>query len=160
MLIDKALRQQLAAPAVYGHLIHTCFSLCEDVAQAIERDWQLSASDIDRLAIKSCPSYTGNLLASYSLQKTFSGEVLAQTPGIYAFDYSSQPCVCFDFRNDCVCNLKFWRIDIDPKHSERGFILPIRHPRLLFFEALRIFRHSRDPHGFLLRVRTEERRIA
>jgi hypothetical protein len=51
-------------------------------------------------------------------------------------------------------------MDLDPKHAQRGFILPIRNSRYLFFEALRIFRDSRDERGFLLKLRTNEREQA
>lgn len=158
--VPPALRELFPRAAVYAHLIYCSFSLYENTAQAVERDWQLSPAEIERLAIRSCPTYTGNLLASFSLQQNFSPEVLSQTPGLYCFDYVSQPCMCFEWRTECICDAKWWRIDIDPKHSERGFILPVRHPRHLFFEALRIFRHSRDSQGFLLKLRTDERRVA
>lgn len=158
--VPAALRPSLPRMAVYGHLVHSCFSLREDTARAIEKDWQFSASDIDRLGVRSCPSYTGNLLASYSLLQTFSAEVLSQTPGLYCFNYRSRPCACLEFRSDCICHVDWWRIDIDPKHAQRGFILPVRHSEYLFIDALRVFRDTRDRHGFLLKLRTEERRVA
>jgi hypothetical protein len=159
--LSPALRDLMPRAAVHSYLIHNCFSLREDTAQSIEKDWQLSSAEIDRLAIRSCPTHIGNLLTSASCLKRFGRDVLSQVPGFYSFTREGLPCNCLEWRDDCVCHLESWQLDIDPRLATRAFILPVRHHKYpLLFESLRIFRHSRDEHGFLLKVRTEERQIA
>ena len=51
-----------------------------------------------------------------------------------------------------------WRLDLDEKLAPRGLILPIRDLSMRII-ALRIFRHVRDKHSFILRTRTEERLV-
>jgi hypothetical protein len=159
--LSPALREVMPRAAVYGHLVHNCFSLREDTARAIEKDWQLSTAEIDRLAIRSCPSHVGNLLASASCLKRFGRDALSQVPGFYGFTREDSPCNCLEWRDDCVCHLESWQLDIDPRLADRAFILPIRYRKYpLLIEALRIFRHTHDERGFLLRLRTEERKVA
>lgn len=156
--LSPALRELMPRAAVHSYLIHNCFFLREATAQAIEKDWQLSQAEIERLRIRSCPSHIGNLLSSHECLKRFGRDALSGTPGFYPFTRESEPCFCFEWGSECVCALPCWRLDLDPRLADRGFVLPVRHSRYpMIFEALRIFRNTRDPQGFLLRLRTERR---
>lgn len=160
--LSPALRELMPRAAVYSELIHNLLSLREDTAKAIERDLGYSSAEIvDRFSVRSCPSHVGNLLASAACLKRFGRVALLGTPGFYPFTYESEPCFCLEWRSDCVCALESWRLDLDPRLADRGFILPVRHSKYpMIFEALRIFRDTRDPRGFLLKVRRDERRVA
>lgn len=159
--LSPALRELMPRAAVHSYLIHNCFSLREDTAKAIERDLGYSPAEIiDRFSVRSCPANVGNLLASAACLKRFGRDALLGTPGFYPLTRESEPCFCLEWRSDCVCALESWRLDLDPRLTDRGFILPIRHSRYpMIFEALRIFRDTRDPRGFLLKVRRDERRV-
>jgi hypothetical protein len=156
--LSPTLREVMPRAAIHSYLIHNCFSLSESTAKAIEKDWQYSQSEIDRLSIRSAPTRIGNLISSQACLKRFGRDALLGTPGFYALTRESEPCCCLEWRSDCVCAVESWCLDLDPRLANHGFILPDRHSRNpMIFESLRIFRHSRDPQGFVLKLRTERR---
>jgi hypothetical protein len=158
--LSPALRDLMPRAAVHSYLIFNCFSLGESTAKSIERDWQLSHAEIERFSIRSCPSRVGNLLSSLACLKRFGRDALLGTPGFYAFTRESEPCFCLEWSDSCVCALESWRLDIDPRLADRGLVLPVRHSRYpMIFEALRVFRDTRDPQGFLLKLRTERQAV-
>lgn len=145
--------------AVYAYLIFCQLSLGWDTLRSLEAAGYLK-SDILRLGIRTPPTEIGNLLASAACVNRFGRDALIQSGIFYSYDRTGSPCNCLEWRSDCVCDLESWRIDIDPRHSERGFILPVCHPDYLYIKSLRLFRNANDAHGFILRVRTDERNAA
>lgn len=154
ILIDSTLRRQLAIPATYGHLLFNCLSLLEDTARDVERHWGLSASEIEALHIRSCPSETGNLIAAHSCLERF-GDVISTVPGFYFYSRNSALCNCHEWRSGCVCHLEAARLDLNANLSRRGLILPSRNPRGWLTE-LWVYRNVFDQRPFLLGARRRE----
>ena len=152
ILIDKSLRRQLAAPAVYGHLIFNCLSLLESTACDIEKHWQLSAREIDALYICSCPSETGSVFAGSSCVERFGSDLVSTVPGFTFYSRNSILCDCLEWRSDCVCHLVAVRLDLNPALHRKGFILPTRDQRGWLAE-LWVYRHVLDERPFLLGAR-------
>ncbi len=154
--VPLRLRYLLPTAAVYGHVIHNCLELSETTALEIEREWSLSGSAITRLAIRSCPSKILNLIVSADCAQKFGGDLLAQVEGFYSYDRQGSLCDCSEWRDDCVCHLKSWRMDLDPSLCLRGFIVPQRHPSSLWIESLLVFRNAKDRRPFRVRFRKEK----
>jgi hypothetical protein len=60
-------------------------------------------------------------------------------------------CVCFEWRNDCVCHVKTWWLDMDPKLAARGIIVPCFRGELI--ASLLVLRHATDWRPFKVRLR-------
>jgi hypothetical protein len=149
------MRELLPRAAVFGFLIDWCFTLRKNTAADIERHWQLPPEEAYALGIRSCPTEIQNIIASSACAERFGDDLLNDIPGFYKFDRQGSQCNCLEWRDDCLCHLQLWRMDLDPRLSFRGFILPVRDPQFLFFDALRVFRNAQDSTGFIYRLRTE-----
>lgn len=154
ILIDDALRRQLEVPAVNAYLIFSVLYLREDTAADIEKHWQKTAKEIDALRIRSCPGETLNLILGHLCLRRFGAAVLSRVPGFYSFSRNPVLCSCSEWRSDCVCSLRAWRLDLDPQLCRRGFLMPLRDSRG-WLNQLLIFRHPRDSAPFVLRTRWE-----
>jgi hypothetical protein len=120
---------------VYEFLVRHCLNLCVDTARDIDRHWGIDPEDIDRLEIKSVPTFVTNLIGSNAVAERFGD--LSDVPGFYQ------------------CRGLWW-LDIDERLSRRGLVLPVRDPkRPLFITGLKVFRHARDERPFMLKVRQE-----
>jgi len=140
---------------VYAFLIYNCFQLYEDTFQEVEKSWGLSKAAVTQLGLRSCPSLTLNLIAGAECLSRFGRDVLAETPGFYAYTREGMICDCHEWRDDCACALESWRMDLDPKLADRGVIVPVPHKKYGWIDSLSVFRNVRDPRPFTLRVRTE-----
>jgi hypothetical protein len=130
-----ALCPDLRTAMVYEYLVRHCLNLYVDTARDIERHWGFEAEEIGRLELRSVPSFITNLFGSDACAERFGD--LSDIPGFYR---------CRDH----------WWLDIDEPFARRGVIVPIRDPqRPTFITGLRVFRHVRDLHPFVLRVRQE-----
>jgi hypothetical protein len=158
-------------PVMRRAAVLMCFvqslGLSKDTAIQIHKDWGLPFSEMNRLNIVSCPTMTENLLASEVCAFKFD---VSDIPGFYGID--RLPCDCaicevcssVEVQTDalshpgekyCICAVKSWRVDLDPKLAQRGIILPVRDPKRGWICDLQIFRHTRDRAPFILRVRRE-----
>lgn len=117
---------------IYAALVRECPVLYEDALRAICSVWQLEDRQVVRLGIVSAPTIVFNLLACDYLARHFGD--LGDIKGFYQLD-------------GC------WRLDLDEKLAPRGLVLPIRDLSMRII-GLRVFRHVRDKHSFILRTRT------
>jgi hypothetical protein len=143
------LKPRLRQDEVYSYLVHECLSLYAHTVRDIERHWDLSEEEARHLGVCSCPSEIGNLIASQKCARKFAD--LTGIPGFYSYDRLDSMCCCFEWWNECVCILTSWRLNVDPRLSQSGLIVPIGN-------SLMVYRSAKDPHPFKLAVRT--RRVA
>ncbi|HYW72106.1 MAG TPA: hypothetical protein VE961_13800 [Pyrinomonadaceae bacterium] len=120
---------------VHEYLVRECISLRLDTFRDIQRHWQLEPEEIQRLEIRSAPTFVENLIGAGACFERFGD--LGDVPGFYRAR-------------------GLWWIDIDERLARRGVILPIRDPeRPAFIQSLRVFRSVSDQRPFTLRVRQE-----
>lgn len=157
MLVRPELRDQVLVAAVYSTFIES-LSLYESTMATLERNWDLDFQQVERLGIRPCPTDVANIMASGECARRF-GDLLRSVPGFFSYD--RLPCVCadcdvceFESIHGCVCALKTWRVDLRPKLSRNGIIVPQRNQRG-WISRLWIFRHCGDRHPFPLAVRGE-----
>jgi hypothetical protein len=143
MPIDTA---RLLVPAVYYSLIDYLGDISEGLCEALLREWCIDRERFNRLNIRRAPTRLQNLFIAFELNNRFGSEALKTVPGFYQAENSY--------------NDPLWWIDIDPRHSRNGFILPERNPRYGFIDRLRIYRSPQDPEGFVLTTRDERQRRA
>jgi hypothetical protein len=155
--VPLAPRQETLAAAAYSILIQS-LPLYVSTLKSLERQWDLDLVQVERLGIRACPTDVANIMASGECARRF-GDQLSEVHGFYCYD--RLPCVCADcdfceFRwtNGCVCALKTWRVDLEPRLSHNGIIVPQRNRRDLI-SRLWVFRHPGDRHPFPLTVRGE-----
>jgi hypothetical protein len=150
-------RQQTLVAAAYSVLIES-LPLYVSTLKSLERHWGLDLVQVERLGIRACPTDVANILASGECGRRF-GDQLKQVPGFYCYD--RLPCVCancdfceFRWTDSCVCALKTWRVDLEPRLSHNGILVPEPNRRG-WISTLWIFRHPGDERPFRLRVRRE-----
>lgn len=134
-------RPRLWQADVYTYLVRECLGLCFHTLRDVERVWDLNEEEAFNLGIVSCPSEIGNLIASQNCAEKF--EDLTSIPGFYSYDRTASSCLCLEWRDDCVCNLKSWRLDLDPQLSRAGLIVPAGN-------SLVVYRSTDDPRPFKL----------
>ncbi len=135
-------RRQFQTAAVYAFLTHFCLALCEDTSRSIERQWVLSAAEIDRLAIRSAPSRIENLIGAAACTQKFGGDIIAGTPGFKACQNTLDKSIS-------------WEIDLDERLCRRGLLLPLRNNRF-WITGFLVYRHVRDERPFRLTTRKED----
>jgi hypothetical protein len=147
----------MVVAAVYSVLIES-LPLYTSTVTTLEKHWDLDLAQVECLGIRPSPTDIVNVFASAECAERF-GDRLVQVPGF--FSYNRLPCVCasceccqFRWSEDCICANKVWRIDLDPKLSRRGLIVPQRDLRGLI-ERLWIYRHTGDRRPFPLMIRRE-----
>jgi hypothetical protein len=119
---------------VYWYLLIECLRL----RVGTQRDLERAGIDFDRLAVTSPPSYEFNVIGSSECARKFGD--LADIDGFYR------------------CSNGSWWLDVDERLSTRGLIAPVRDSRRpSLVNDLKVWRHVRDPHPFLLRVRAERK---
>lgn len=129
-------RLDLRRCAAYQYLVRECLNLSVSTLRDIEHVWGLDSEDVERLGIVSCPPQATNLIAAGAVAEKFGESVLYDVDGFYK---------C----GEC------WWLDLDPRLSRRGLIVPMRHwywPNLI--TDLQVFPHVRA-RPFLLRTRAE-----
>lgn len=94
----------------------------------------LSDSELFRLGVCSVPSEVLNALVCASLAERFGEDIIL--------------CGC------CYRLNGSWRLDLDPKLSSRGLLLPARNQRGLITHLL-VFRYPDDPYPFKLKLRED-----
>ena len=136
--MDDTLRRQLLAPAVYGFLVH-CGGLPDlsvHLAEVIMDKLGIDEETFDGLSLCGYPSRMQNLFAANTCAETFGD--LTGVDGFYK---------CRDL----------WWLDLDPKWSRNGFLMPVRDSKRGWFSGLFAFRHPGDGAPFPVRVRHERR---
>lgn len=131
-----------ARPALIAYLIDQCLSVTVDLAQTLEFHRGLSIQDIDRLGIRSIPSYIANLVISDECLKAFGPEVLRASDLFFAI--ADDP----------------WLLDIDEDHRDRGLLMPIMHKTHSYPIDLLLLRHLKDRRPFSIRVRADRKAAA
>jgi hypothetical protein len=149
------LKRLLPRSAVLSAIAWAMPDLRVDVANAIERDWQLSTGEIKLLGLGQVPTEVENIMIAHGCAEMFSPELLTPDVGFYSFFRRAELC---DYcAGECKCShLPAWRLDIDPQLSRTGIIVPVREPRYRWIVDLVIFRSTRDSRPFPLRVRKRE----
>ena len=135
ILNSDALKRQLKVPAVYGFLVHYCLSdLSAHLAESIMKRWGIDEDALDRLVLRAYPTQIQNLIASKACADEFGD--LSTVRGFY------------------LCNDVWW-LDLDPRWSGNGFLMPVRDGRRRWFSGLFAFRGPSDDRPFSVRVRGE-----
>jgi hypothetical protein len=112
-------------------------------AKLISGFWKCDLNLIERLHVCRAPSAVENLVLSMEAFNRY-GDALEQVPGFFKDGY----------RQD------FWRLDLDEKLADCGFIVPITDRTFGFYTSLQVFRHARDLNPFVLTTRERERGAA
>lgn len=142
-------RKRFLARASDSLIVHTGLVLLtreclpgvdERIAEQICKRWNLSDRDYDLLSLCCWPNEAQNLVGCHGLYELI-GERIGLIPGIYR-----EP----GFGAEAGC----WKLDLDPRHSGTGFLMPIRNHHRWCYE-LRAFRSWRDESGFQVRVRAQ-----
>jgi hypothetical protein len=154
----KPSQEQLEKAAVLAFLIFDCLNVTKEIAGDLARFHKLTLTDIDRYDIRAIPTELQNLIISHESLNKFGPAILQRSNLFYSFNRSGDVCDCFDWRDDCCCDLKTWRLDLNASLSHRGLLLPIRDRQYGFFSDLLVFRHARDQKPFTLRLRSENNR--
>ena len=156
-LVPPELRTAMLTTAVYSTFIDS-LPLHVETVRILESAWSLDLAQVERFGIRQCPTVVENIMASGSCAQRY-GDCLNQVSGFYF--HNRLPCVCrncdfceFWWIDSCVCALKTWRVDLDPKLSQTGIIVPQRNWRG-WISRLWIFRHPGDQCPFPLTVRGE-----
>ena len=149
-----------ARPALIYFLVENCLSVTVDLARNLEKHYGLSVQDVDRLSIRSIPSDIENLIASHACLEWFGPDGLIASNLFYKLDRTGGECLCLEWRDDCVCSLPCWRLDINPAYQRRGFLFPVRDKRRGHFTDLLCFRHARDERPFSVELRAERKAAA
>lgn len=142
-------QRQLLIGAVYAHLVHC--SILPDLPlrtlNAITRSWGVSPAVVASLFVCGYPTETQNILICGHAAARF-GDALGNVPGFYKQsnidDGEGSP---YDF----------WRLDLNEKWSDSGFIVPQTDRRLGIFRGLLAFRHPRDLKPFTVEVRGDRK---
>jgi hypothetical protein len=157
-LVPPELRAEMLVAAVFWTLIDSLPSDPSTVETLVRR-WSLDPVQVERWSIRQCPTVAQNLVASAECARVY-GDRLKRVPGFYSYD--RLPCVCADCDfcelgplDTCACETKSWRVDLDPKLSHHGIIVPQRKRCAWMISGLSIFRHPGDQRPFPLRVRGE-----
>lgn len=143
---------QLLTAAVYGFLVHCAIlpDLPLHRANAIASTWGVDRAVVERLSVCGYPSEVENILICGEASAKF-GDDLVYVPGFYKQtkidDGEGEP---YDF----------WRLDLNPRWSETGFIVPQTHKQFGFYSSLLAFRSARDTRPFTVEVRADRDRKA
>ncbi len=153
--MPRYLQALLPRAAVLSAVAWALPDLNEQTAKAVERDWQLSTGEINRLRLGQVPTEIQNIMIANEIAQMFSHELLTPECGFYCFKRPADLCdYCL---SECECaDLPTWRIDLDPELSRTGIVLPIREPKFKWIVDLKTFRSTKDTNPFSLRVCRKE----
>ena len=146
-------RARVERQCVIAFLVFECLpDLSEEVIRAIEEHHKLSPVDITRRQIKAIPTEDRNMMIAHDCLARYGPDLLQASSMFYGFTRRG-PCDYCEGRDLCCCDLETWRLDIDPRLSKRGIVVPVLDRRSGFFDDLLVFRHAQDDHPFILKVR-------
>lgn len=142
---------QLRAAGILAFLVHggVLPDLPIRTAEAIARSWGVDRSVVETLSLCGYPSEVENILICAEASARFGD--LTCVPGFYKQsnidDGEGEP---YDF----------WRLDLNPKWADSGFLYPVPDRRFGIFTHLLAFRHAKDAKPFTVEVRGDRKAAA